>query len=138
MKNLISKKTLSNILLGTAVLVFFSLASCESNSYVNPQEYLDEEDALLQEFYETIIDTVNNEPRTWLEKTAAEAVDTIDRRQTTGMMLFHTKIGEGDSVKIYKRVGFRYTQYQILADTLDQPGLYYYLKYRNSFPLPAL
>lgn len=120
MKNLISKKRINNIILGIALLAIFGLGSCESNSYVNPQEYLDDELELLNEFYGI------DKDYGWLDSMSAVAIDTVDRRQATGMMLFHTKIGEGDSIKIYKKVGFRYKQYQILTDTLDQPGLYYY------------
>ncbi|MBS2097523.1 hypothetical protein [Carboxylicivirga linearis] len=118
-------KLLSNLFLGSAMLVLVSIVGCETYSYTSPQEYLDNELKLLNKFYSQIIDTVDNDiERTWLEKSTAESLDTIDHRQTTGMLLFHTKIGEGDSIKLYKRVGYRYTAYVVGAytDTVEVDG----------------
>ncbi|MCU4165236.1 hypothetical protein [Carboxylicivirga caseinilyticus] len=140
MNKTLINKVIYNSFLSVAVIALTIFIGCDDPySYTSPQEYLDSEMKLLNEFYANIIDTVDNVERTWLEKSTAEAIDTVDNRDGSGMMLFHTKIGEGDSVKLYKRVGYRYTQYQVLiyTDTIaekDFPGMFYYTsnEYSNS------
>ena len=111
---------LTNIILGSAIAIMLIMASCDTPTYINPQEYLDQEQALLNEFYNSI----QEDGQTWLDSMTSVTVDTIDHRNESGMMMFHTKVGTGDSVKVFKSVGFRYTQYQILRDTVDLPGMY--------------
>jgi len=51
-----------------------------------------------------------------LDSMSAAAVDTVDHRFESGLMLFHTKIGDGDSIKLFKKVGYRFKAYSV-ADT---------------------
>lgn len=113
-------KLLSNLFLGTAMLVLVSIVGCETYSYTSPQEYLDNELKLLNKFYNTL----QADDQTWLDSMTMVSLDTIDHRLTTGMLLFHTKIGEGDSIKLYKRVGYRYNAYVVGAytDTVEVDG----------------
>ena len=96
------------------MLVGFAACS-EDRDYFNPKEALEAEKQLLIRYY--------NEPMgngmTRLDSMSAAAVDTVDHRLESGLMLFHTKIGEGDSVKLFKKVGYRFTAYKIKQDTLD-------------------
>ncbi len=124
-------KLINNFILASFILGLVTMVSCETYDYVSPQEYIDREMKLLDDFYTAIIDTVDNVERSWIEKSTAEAVDTVDNRNGSGMLLFHTKIGEGDSVKLYKRVSYRYIEYQILTYTdsvtnEEIPGMYLY------------
>lgn len=120
MKKSRQKKTISKFIIGGVIAAMVATTSCEEQKYFNPKEYIEKEQVLLNEFYNSLQD--NNQ--TWLDSMTATAIDTIDHRATTGMMMFHTKVGTGDSVKIYKRVAYRYSAYQVLRDTLDQPGMY--------------
>jgi len=118
-------KLLRNLFLVSTLTVLVAMVGCETYSYTSPQEYLDDELKLLNKFYSQVVDTVDNDiERTWLEKTTAESLDTLDHRQTTGMMLFHTKIGEGDSIKLYKRVSYRFSAYVVdtYTDTVIVDG----------------
>lgn len=110
MKTSIQK--LNNILLGGAIAIMLIMASCDTPTYINPQEYLDQEQALLNEFYNSI----QEDGQTWLDSMTSVTVDTIDHRNESGMMMFHTKVGTGDSVKVFKSVGFRYSQYEVRRD----------------------
>jgi|GEM_PF-4527973 len=95
-----------------AVVAVILMTACENNNnnFINPKELLAAEQALLDRYYNEII----RNDSTRLEVMSAEAIDTVDHRFESGMMLFHTKIGIGDSIKAYKKVGFRYSNYGIV------------------------
>jgi hypothetical protein len=87
------------------------LWGCEKErTYVSPQEYLDRETELLNRYYNE--EMPNGLSR--LDVTTAEAIDTVDKRNESGMMLYHTKIGTGDSIKAYKKVGYRFKKYAVV------------------------
>lgn len=124
MNNSIKKNIISNSLLAIALLGLVVLASCESNTYISPKQYLEQEQVLLNEFYNSIQEDGN----TWLDSMTAVAVDTIDHRAESGLMLFHTDLGkpDADSIKLFKRVGYRFSKYEVLRDEdSNEPGLYY-------------
>jgi len=93
------------------------IASCKETEYVSPQEYLDKENALLVRYYDELVNVAGEgEPVVYkprLEAMTAEAIDTVDHRLESGMMLFHTKQGTGDLIPANKRVGYRYSMYAI-------------------------
>jgi len=97
--------------------LLISIASCKKTEYKSVQEYLDEENELLERYYEELINVAGeDEQAVWkprLEVMAAEAIDTVDHRFESGMMLFHTKQGTGDLIPANKRVGYRYSMYRI-------------------------
>ncbi|MBI9062138.1 MAG: hypothetical protein JEZ14_09120 [Marinilabiliaceae bacterium] len=97
--------------------LLISITSCKKTEYVSPQEYLDKENELLVKYYDELVNIgedgnpINDSTR--LEVMTAEAIDTVDHRLESGMMLFHTKQGTGDLISANKRVGYRYSIYQI-------------------------
>lgn len=97
--------------------LLISIASCKKTEYKSPQEYLDEENELLVKYYDELVNIgedgnpINDSTR--LEVMTAEAIDTVDHRLESGMMLFHTKQGTGDLIPANKRVGYRYSLYLI-------------------------
>ncbi len=122
MSNWIKKKIVGNSILVVVVSAIFMLVGCETRTYISPKQYLEQEQVLLNEFYNSIQEDGN----TWLDSMTAVSVDTVDHRGESGMMLFHTEVGEGDSVRLFKRVAYRLTKYEILRDDeTNEPGLYY-------------
>lgn len=108
-------------MIAVVILSVMMLAACETQTFISPKEYLAQEQALLNEFYNSIQEDGN----TWLDSMTAQSVDTIDHRGESGMMLFHTKVGSGDSVKLFKRVGYRFYKYQVLRDeATNEPDIY--------------
>ncbi|WP_430811779.1 MULTISPECIES: hypothetical protein [unclassified Carboxylicivirga] len=105
-----------NLIIVAAVVTLVGLSACESNSnYINPKEYIEAELKLLDEYYNE--EMANGLSR--LDSMSAAAIDTVDHRLESGLMLYHTKIGEGDSVKVFKRVAYRFTAYDIVKDSID-------------------
>lgn len=95
--------------------MFVGFVACrDNNKYINPKELIDAELALLDRYYNQMMD---NE-MTRLDSMSAIAIDTVDNRFESGLMLFHTKIGDGDSVKLFKRVGYRFKAYSVTEDSL--------------------
>ena len=91
--------------------LLISMASCKKTEYKSPQEYIDEENELLVRYYDEQLEDHNDSVR--LDVMTAEAIDTVDHRFESGMMLFHMKQGTGDLIPANKRVGYRYSLYQI-------------------------
>ncbi|MBK3518104.1 FKBP-type peptidyl-prolyl cis-trans isomerase [Carboxylicivirga marina] len=107
------RKVFNQTILAVFVLSV-GFASCETNNnYFNAKEALEQEQALLERYYNEEME--NGLSR--LDSTTAVTVDTVDHRYESGMMMYHTHIGEGDSIGAYKTVGFRYNRYQIFIDT---------------------
>jgi hypothetical protein len=103
-----------NLIILSAIILLVGLAACDTNNnYFNPKEALQAEQELLDRYYNEMMD--NEMVR--LDSLTAVAIDTIDNRYESGLMMFHTKIGEGDSIKAYKTVGFRYNRYEIAIVT---------------------
>ncbi|MCU4157941.1 hypothetical protein J1N10_18350 [Carboxylicivirga sp. A043] len=99
-----------NLTIISAIALLISFAACDdNNNYFNIKEAIAAEQELLERYYDEEMD--NNLSR--LDSTTAVAIDTVDHRFESGMMLYHTHIGEGDSIGAYKTVGFRYTNYAI-------------------------
>jgi len=95
------------------VILFVGFVACSDNrKYVNPKEMIEAEQVLLDRYYNETMGS----GRTRLDSMSAAALDTVDHRFESGLMLFHTKFGDGDSIKLFKRVGYRYTAY-IVRDT---------------------
>jgi hypothetical protein len=105
-----------NLLILSAIILVIGFAACDDdNNYVNPKELIAAEQELLERYYNEEMD--NGLSR--LDSTTAVAIDTIDHRLESGLMLYHTHIGEGDSIGTYKTVGFRYNRYVIAIDTTN-------------------
>ncbi|WP_430815986.1 hypothetical protein [Carboxylicivirga sp. RSCT41] len=105
-----------NLTILCAIALFISFAACDdNNNYFNVQEAIEAEQELLDRYYNEEMD--NGMSR--LDSTTAVVLDTIDNRFQSGLMLYHTHIGEGDSIGAYRTVGFRYKRYQIAIDTTD-------------------
>jgi len=95
------------------IVMFIGLVACnDNNNYFNPKEAIEKEQVLLDDYYSELMLS----GRTRLDSMSAEAIDTVDQRFENGMMLFHTEIGDGDSVKVFNEVGYRYTMYEIKQD----------------------
>lgn len=93
-----------------AFVVIIGLASCKETYYgIDYEELSREELELLERYHEEIM--ANGLSR--IDSTTAVSIDTIDHRYTTGLMMYHTEIGKGDSVKLFKNVGYRYNVYAI-------------------------
>ena len=122
----------------SVLLLVLSFTACkETDEYKSPEESLAEENALLERYY--------NEPMgngmTRLEYDTYNALDTIDHRSTTGMMLYllpndgYKELG--DSVRVNKRVGYRYNIYKISVnnDTGVTEEFQYASNYNTSVPV---
>ncbi|MCG8581066.1 MAG: hypothetical protein MI866_14195 [Bacteroidales bacterium] len=107
-----------NLTILFAIGLLISFAACDdNNNYFNVQEAIEAEQELLERYYDEEME--NGLSR--LDSMTAVAIDTVDNRLESGMMLYHTHIGEGDSIGAYKSVSFRYTNYAIgvmIKDTL--------------------
>ncbi len=119
-------KTIRNIKRNASLFIIalgallISIASCKKTEYKSPQEYLDEENELLVRYYDELVNLddkgqpINDSTR--LEVMTAQAIDTVDHRFESGMMLFHTKQGTGDLIGANKSVGYRYSAYQVVGN----------------------
>lgn len=113
MKN---KKIDIKLILIAVLTLTIGFSACNSNNnFVNPKELIEAEQQLLDRYYNEMMS--NDMVR--LDSMTAAALDTMDHRFESGLMLFHTKIGDGDSIKIFNKVGYRFTAYNIAQDTLD-------------------
>jgi len=98
------------------IAAFVGFVACnDTNNYINPKELIEAEQVLLEQYYNEMMDN----DMTRLDSLSAEAVDTVDHRFESGLMLFHTKIGDGDSIKLFKRVGYRFNAYNIVQDSTE-------------------
>ncbi|MCT4644457.1 MAG: hypothetical protein N4A74_05665 [Carboxylicivirga sp.] len=104
------KLNIKPVLLVALTLILGFYACDDNNNYINPKELIAAEQELLDRYYNEII----RNDSTRLQIMTAEAIDTIDLRLQSGLLLFHTEIGTGDSVKAFKEVGFRYSNYGII------------------------
>jgi len=102
-------KNFNPIIVITTILLLGFYACDSNNNFFNPAEALEAEQELLDRYYNEIMD----DDLTRLDSLTAVSIDTVDHRRESGMMLFHSKIGVGDSIKAYKNVGFRYRNYAI-------------------------
>ncbi|MCU4175425.1 hypothetical protein [Carboxylicivirga sp. N1Y90] len=94
-------------------LLAFTVVACEDNyNPYNPQEQIDAENKLLDDYYNELIDG----DLTRLQVMSASAFDTVDHRRESGLMLFHNKVTDLDSVGLFKQVGYRYKVYSIGRD----------------------
>ncbi len=105
-----------NLFILSAIALLVGFASCnDNNNYINPKELIEAELELLDRYYNEEMES----GLTRIDSMTAAAIDTVDNRMESGLMLFHTKIGEGDSIKIYNKVAYRYKRYAIAQDSLD-------------------
>jgi len=113
-RNIKKNASLFFIALGALIL---SVASCKKTEYKSPQEYLDEENELLVRYYDEQINKdeegnlINDSTR--LEIMTAAAIDTVDHRFESGMMLFHLEQGRGDLITANKQIGYRFKRFVI-------------------------
>lgn len=107
-----------NLIILFAITFLIGFAACnDSYNYFNVKEALAAEQELLERYYDEEMD--NGLSR--LDSLTAASIDTVDHRFESGLMMFHTELGEKDQpVEAYKTVGFRYTNYAIALqmDTL--------------------
>ncbi|TRX70809.1 hypothetical protein [Carboxylicivirga sp. M1479] len=103
------KQIIFPVLIGGALF----MSACETNSnYINPKELIEAEQELLDRYYHEGM----HSGMTRIDSMTAASIDTVDHRFESGLMMFHTKIGEGDSIKVFKRVGYRFTAFNIAQD----------------------
>lgn len=100
-----------------AIILISSLIGCEKIELTNYAANAQEEMDLLRDFYEN---TYNHKYDSILNL----AIDTIDERKSSGILLMHRVIGDGVKVEYGKSVGFKYTRYLIGRDSLKTPQLY--------------
>ncbi len=105
-----------NLFILSAIALLVGFASCnDNNNYINPKELIEAELELLDRYYNEEMES----GLTRIDSMTAAAIDTVDNRMESGLMLFHTKIGEGDSIKIYNKVAYRFSAYNIAQDSTD-------------------
>ncbi len=103
-----------NLILLSAIVLLVGFAACDSNNnYINPKELIAEEIELLDRYYNEEM----HSGMTRIDSMTAASIDTLDNRLESGLMLFHTKIGEGDSIKVFNKVGYRFALYNIAQDS---------------------
>ncbi|TAJ08673.1 hypothetical protein DMA11_20975 [Marinilabiliaceae bacterium JC017] len=101
------------------VLLAFVLVlsvGCEKNNRKSPKQLLAEEMALLDEFY-----AKSDSFKVWVDRADG---DTIDNRETSGLMYFQLEEGTGDTVQVGKMVGYRFQMYYLARDSAGAPTLW--------------
>ncbi len=93
-------------------IVLFSVG-CEKYTYIDYAKLAADEKELLADYYSTnlFMDTLNAYP------------DTIDKRNSTGLMYFSKQKGDGDSVLYGKKVGVYYTRQVLYRDSLGNVAI---------------
>lgn len=117
MKNIIQSILSKNNILFAMGVLFIGLAACDDPyQFHDYREDIEAEQELLDRYYnEKISDGIT----TRHDSMSAAAVITDDRRDQSGLMIYHTWIGDGDSIEHYDFVSYRYKTYAIGLETVD-------------------
>lgn len=111
------------------LMLLFVMAACDDRyKGVDYQKMAAEEKEILDAFYET-------STAAW-DSLKALSIDTIDKRDITGLMYLERVKGTGDSILIGKQVGVRFAYYALAFDNNNEPRLYpMYSNYDSEAPL---
>lgn len=100
------------------MILVSSLIGCEKIELTDYAAYAQAEIDLLNDFY-------TKKYNFKFDSLVNLGIDTIDERTSTGILLIHRTIGDGDKVEYGKQVGFRYTRYHMYRDSAsNSPQLY--------------
>ncbi|WP_439185135.1 hypothetical protein [Carboxylicivirga taeanensis] len=103
-----------NLILLSAIALLVGAAACnDNNNYINPKELIAEELELLDRYYNEKL----QDGSIRLDSMSAAAIDTVDHRLESGLMLFHTKVGGGDSIRTFQKVAYRFSAFNIAQDS---------------------
>lgn len=119
------KKFFVNILLIVSVLLgSVMINACDDGYRIDTKKLIREEQELMEEYFNDEKDSL------------AQLGDSIDELKENGFAFFETQKGTEDSVRIGKKVGFRYVYYEIVRDSLGNAFLYPYdSNYRSPSPM---
>ena len=107
------------------IILISSLIGCEKIELTDYTANKKAEIDLLNDFYAK---TYNNKFDSLLNL----GIAIVDERDSTGILLIHRVIGNGDKVEYGKKVGLRYTRYLIYRDSLNNsPQLFTNPSYSN-------
>ncbi|WP_282037744.1 hypothetical protein [Saccharicrinis aurantiacus] len=115
--NIINKLLLFTLLMGSM--------ACSTTTIESPRQLLEKESLLLGEFLEFVDDGDHNPDllgnRDYLAKVAVDTIDFLNVNDMTGIAYFEMETGTGDRPIQGQEVGYRFVEYRILRDTLEQP-----------------
>jgi hypothetical protein len=108
------KRNVQNLLIIVSIIagsVFMN--ACDEGYTINTKKMIQDEQDLLNEYLEIVEDT--------LSQLGAH----FNYLDSMGYAFFELREGTGDSATVGKKVGLRYTYYQIGRDSTDTPGIYF-------------
>ena len=107
------KVTLNILLIGAVITGSILVNACSKGYRINTKKMIQDEKTLMEDFVLEQDDSISG---------IKDSIMSV--LEQDGMVYFETQEGTGDSVKSGKQVGFRYTYYKVVRDTLGVPFLY--------------
>ncbi len=118
MKNI----TFNLLLIASVFIGSIVLKSCDEPYTINTKKMISDEQELMTDYLNLEVDSSLT-----VEDTLAAIGDTINKLEDDGYLYFELEEGSsGDSVRIGKDVGYRYTYFEIVRDTTGVPFIYPY------------
>ncbi|MDG5800017.1 hypothetical protein QA597_06545 [Marinilabiliaceae bacterium ANBcel2] len=117
----------SFILVGFLLSALFTWGCDDGYSGVDYRQLEEDEKTLLGEFYASAMDTL-----------VSQSKDTLDFRETTGLMFFEIEKGDGEIIGSGVEVSFRYKYYQLEMDEETGEAVLYdggWSNYDSDYPV---